>query len=407
LSHEGHDHDKFSPIIVTYYTEWSIYDRNYSISQIPGNKITHLNYAFAKPTPDGNLEIHDNFAFIEKGRPITTTNNTIVYGNCNELILLKKKYRHLKTLISIGGWTLSGDFSNIMNNNITRNKFINNCIKYMLNYGFDGLDFDWEYPGGEGLETNSVNEKDGENFEIFLRDLRQKLNKIEDGKWLITLAVASDPKKIEKLKPQNLYKYCDFLNIMTYDFEGSWSMKTGHLANLYKNTSEGFSIDEAVNTYINYSVPSNKLVIGVPFYGRGFANTFLPFGNAFNGVGPGTWEPGVYDYNKLPIGKEYIDTINVAAYSYDETTRLLISYDNQETIKRKINYIKKKKLGGIMSWSIDSDSYNNNKSLTNIIFKQLINKKYKIIPNKIKFKYSKFSNIQNKEYKDIYRVIKK
>lgn len=397
--------------VVTYYTEWSIYDRNFSIKDIPGDKITHLNYAFSKPTIDGNLEVVDQFAFLQKTiTSITNATNVtnIVNGNCNELMELKKKYRHLKTLISIGGWTLSQDMSSIMNNNITRNKFIDSCIQFMLNYGFDGLDFDWEYPGGGGLETNTVNEKDGENFAIFLRDLRSKLNKTEDGKWLITLAVSADPKKIEKLHPNNLHQFCDFINVMTYDFEGSWSTKTGHLANLYKpqNISESFSIHEAINTYYKHNVPSHKLIVGVPFYGRGFANTVLPVGSLFTGVGGGTWEAGVYDYKKLPIGKEFVDNSTVAAYSYDETQRLLISYDNPDTIKRKINYIKEEKLGGIMSWSIDSDILDdsNNRSLTNIIFNELLkNEKQKISANKIKFKNSTFINIRNENFEDNYK----
>jgi chitinase len=322
-------------------------------------------------------------------------------------MLLKQKYRHLKTLISIGGWTLSHDFSTIMNNNITRNKFVDSCINFMLNYGFDGLDFDWEYPGGGGLETNIVNEKDGENFAIFLRDLRNKLNTIEDGKWLITLAVSADPKKINNLQPNNIHQYCDFINIMTYDFEGSWSTKTGHLANLYKNknVTESFSVEEAVNTYLSFNVPSNKLVIGVPFYGRGFANTILPLGNSFSGVGNGTWEAGVYDYKKLPIGKEYIDNITVSAYSYDETQRLLISYDNPDTIKMKINYVKSKNLGGVMSWSIDSDMpTTSNRSLSNIIFSELTKgTTLQMTANKINFKNSTFINIKNDNFTNPYR----
>lgn len=410
------------PIIVTYYTEWSIYYRNYSIKEIPGDKLTHLNYAFAKPTIEGNLEIVDRFAFLEKTDFTNSTNSTDftnstnssnVNGNCEELIKLKKKYRHLKTLISIGGWTLSEHFSTIMNNNVTRNNFIDNCINFMLNYGFDGLDFDWEYPGGGGLETNTINEKDGENFQIFLKDLRTKLNKTEDGKWLITLAVAADPNKIEKLEPNNIHEYIDFMNIMTYDFEGSWSPKTGHLANLYKYKNEStntdrninFSVHDAVKTYVlKYNVPRKKIVIGVPFYGRGFANTELPFGSLFSGVGQGTWEAGVYDYKDLPIGEEYIDNEVVSAYSYDRNQKLLISYDNKATIKRKINYIKLNKLGGIMSWSIDSDNHlNKSECLTSFIFKQMITKNVRIDANKIKFNQSIYSNIQNNDYIDIYR----
>jgi chitinase len=113
----------------------------------------------------------------------------------------------------------------------------------------------------------------------------------------------------------------------------------------------------------------------------------------------------VYDYKKLPIGQEYIDNITVSAYSYDETQRLLISYDSPETVKTKINYIKSKNLGGVMSWSIDSDvQTTSNRSLSNVIFSELTNgNNLQITANKIKFKNSTYINIKNDNFTDIYR----
>ncbi|CAF5070027.1 unnamed protein product, partial [Rotaria sp. Silwood1] len=91
------------PIILAYFTAWSIYQRSYIVTDIPGDKITHINYAFANIGFDGRITLGDSWADIEK-----TFNgdrwDQPLRGNFNQLIKLKEKYSHLRTLISVGGW---------------------------------------------------------------------------------------------------------------------------------------------------------------------------------------------------------------------------------------------------------------------------------------------------------------
>ena len=92
-----------APILVAYFAAWSIYTRSYFISDIPGEKITHINYAFANIGSDGRLVLGDAWADVEKAFPGDTWDQPL-RGNFNQLIKLREKYPHLKTLISVGGW---------------------------------------------------------------------------------------------------------------------------------------------------------------------------------------------------------------------------------------------------------------------------------------------------------------
>src|SRR5205823_5679300 len=109
---------------------------------------------------------------------------------------LKQKHPHLKTLISVGGWTLSGPFSDAALTEKSRSKLAKSCVAFMLRYGFDGVDIDWEYPGGGGLPGNKSRVEDRQNFTLLLAELRRQLD--EQGKgdkkhYLLTIAAPCGP----------------------------------------------------------------------------------------------------------------------------------------------------------------------------------------------------------------------
>lgn len=172
------------------------------------------------------------------------------------------------------------------------------------------------------------------------------------------------PSKYGVFKLAQMDHYVDFWNVMTYDFSGSWDRVAGHDANLYSSIAEPsstpFNADQAISHYIASGIDPGKVVMGMPLYGRSFTNTAGP-GCSFQGVGRGSWENGVWDYKDLPRAGavEYTLEQSVASYSYDETTKTMISYDTPEIARLKARYIKARGLGGAMWWESSGDKSGN------------------------------------------------
>lgn len=147
---------------------------------------------------------------------------------------------------------------------------------------------------------------------------------------------------------------------MAYDYAGSWDTHAAHQANLFPSSSTPsstpFSTARALTYYKSQGVPSSKIVLGMPLYGRAFADTDGP-GTAFSGSGEGSWEAGVWDYKALPrVGaQEMVDGRVGASWCYDGGKRLMVSYDNKEMVERKVEYIKAEGLGGAMWWESSAD----------------------------------------------------
>ncbi|KFY59720.1 hypothetical protein V497_04123 [Pseudogymnoascus sp. VKM F-4516 (FW-969)] len=343
---------------VGYFVNWAIYGRNFQPDQIQATQLTHVLYSFANLKPDGTVYLSDTYSDLEKHYPEDSWNapGTNLFGCAKQLYLLKKKNRGMKVLLSIGGWTYSSNFAAAASTPTTRALFASTAVELVKDLGFDGLDIDWEFP---------ANATEAANFVSLLAACRAALDayakdNAKGYKFQLTIAASAGPDKYKVIKMKEMDAYLDAWHLMAYDYSGSWSTVTGHLANLYPSKSmpdtTPYSTDKAVTDYIAGGVPASKLVIGVPLYGRSFAAT-EGMGQKFSGVGGGSWENGVWDYKVLPKAGATVkmDDDAKARYSYDPASKELISFDTVEDAKTKAEYVKSKGLGGAMYWETSAD----------------------------------------------------
>ncbi|KAI6382767.1 hypothetical protein MCOR25_000576 [Pyricularia grisea] len=343
---------------VLYFTNWGIYGANYQPQDLPVDTVTHILYSFADIAADGEVKSSDTYSDLEKHYSTDSWNDAgrNAYGCVKQLYLLKKKNRHLKVLLSIGGWTYSPKFAPIAATPEGRNRFATSAVKLLADWGLDGLDVDWEYP---------TNQQEANNYVLLLKACREALDaysvkNAQGYKFLLTVATPAGPVNYGKMNLEGMDKFVDFWNLMAYDYAGSWDTTTGHQSNIYINdqnkVATKFSTEKAVQDYFSRGINATKITLGLPLYGRSFASTD-GLGKSFSGVGDGSIERGVWLYKDLPRpgAKVVYDDVARASYSYDATKRELVTYDTVDSAGEKTRYLKQKGLGGAVFWEASGD----------------------------------------------------
>ena len=370
--------------IIGYFTSWSVYVRDYHVPDIPAEQITHINYAFANiDNAAGTIMLGDAYADIDKWYPGDSWDPDSLRGSFHQLQILKGNHPHVKTFISVGGWTWSTYFSNIALTPQSRNTFASSCMEFITEYTFDGVDIDWEYPVSGGLGTNIYRPEDRENYTLLMQELRRQLDSLEVAngqEYLLTMAAPANPEIIANIEVDPIHQYLDWINIMTYDLHGPWGGSsdpcTGFNTPLHIDPEapyiepyfSHFNMEAALDNYLAESAPLEKLQPGLAFYGRGFGSVENVNNGLYAGYnGPcwqGTWEGGVFDYYDLE--QNYINLAGYTRYWYETckvpwlfnpTAGVMISYDDVESMTEKCNFINQRNLPGVMFWEFSGDRF--------------------------------------------------
>jgi chitinase len=313
--------------------------------EVNGRRLTRINYAFAN-IKDGEIVpgfSHDeeNFAILNK---------------------LKSVNPSLKILVSVGGWTWSGGFSDASLTPRSRARFISSAVRFIERYKLDGLDIDWEYPAQPGA-GNTNRPEDKHNYTLLLAELRQRFDREQTRlhRHLYTsIATGASPKFLEHTEMDKVQHYVDTINLMTYDFYVG-GPSTGHDAPLFHNPTDPkhVSAELSVAAYEQAGVSARKIVLGVPFYGRSWGEVSDKNHGLFQ---PGKAAKGVhFSYPQLPnlLATGYVrywDSVAAAPYLYNPQAKVFITYEDPQSLAAKCKYVTHQKLRGIMFWEYSNDS---------------------------------------------------
>jgi chitinase len=312
---------------------------------IDAKKLTHINYAF--------VDIRNNRAWLHK-----EATDTINFRHLN---LLKKQNPALKILISIGGWTWSGRFSDAVLTDTSRQGFAASAVDIIKKYEMDGIDIDWEYPALPGDKGNIYRPEDQHNYTLMFKELRRQLDSLQKQtgkKYLLTTAVGAFKGFIEHTEMNEVQQYLDYINLMTYDFSGG-KIASHHTA-LYESKSYDAhnNADNAVTLFMAAGVPAYKLVMGIAFYGK--VSVLAPGAKGL-GDSVATYSRG-WGYTlikdsilKIPEFKIHRDRPAKADYIFNASTRQFITFDDEWSVKKKCKYVKHKKMAGVMFWEYNDD----------------------------------------------------
>lgn len=397
--------------VVGYFVEWGIYAAhdNYYVTNIPFDKVTHINYAFVGINPsDFSVEVYDPWASLEIVYPGESW-DTPYKGNLGMLRKMKEQYPGVKVLISVGGWTKSHGFHAAAANETSRRACANNLVAFMKQHELDGIDIDWEYPGiDRAPDPNDPYDKgapggpeDMVNYPLFLKAIREALDVqgAADGRYYeLTAAVGVGYDKIEVTDPAEYSKYLDAVCLMTYDMHGGFESIIGHQGPLYANpndthdplVNERYNVDWSVQKFLDLGVPAHKLVVGVPFYSRGWNNVSGGWDVDGDGRSDGMFGTGSGSLaGKWGIGgqspyfaikqletqagwEKYRDPYSMVPWLYNRSAGELYTFDDATSVSTKMDYILQKNLGGAMFWEFDGDDWKNGNDLINIIADKML-----------------------------------
>jgi chitinase len=361
--------------IIGYYPSWKwrTMDNPMTPEKIPYRELTTINYAFFYPLPDGEIVGRDSVGdeMMLKGERDSAT-GTFKSGTA----LTELAHRHgVKVLLSIGGWADSYNFPEVASSDTTRKAFAHSCVEQIKEFGFDGIDIDWEFPGyvdHKGTPNDKI------NCTLLLqttRDSLDALGKLAGRKFLLTAALPAGAETAAGFEIEKISSFLDMLNVMTYDFCGPWDSLSGYNSPLYSPRADDSvrNVDAAFKLYTQtYNIPASKINIGVPFYAHTFMQCTAPY-TTFSGSDTIRFPLHGSDYNDvvkvMDKFKRYWDDRAKVPYLVSSEWNEFISYDDEESVEMKAQYVLDNNAHGVGIWEITGDYLPNGGSpLLNVIY---------------------------------------
>ncbi|KAF2137101.1 glycoside hydrolase family 18 protein [Aplosporella prunicola CBS 121167] len=343
-------------VVIGYYEGWSF---NHSCgtmtpAEIPINKLTHLIFSFAYISPGPAFKI--------------ITMDGLSPNLFSQVVALKDRNPNLKVLVALGGWTYTDPgkyqpvFSNMVASAATRAAFIRNLLGFLSEYGFDGVDFDWEYPGAK---DRGGKPSDGANYAKLFKELRAAVNRDSHG-YLVTVTAPTSYWYLRHFDLPATAPHVSWINLMSYDLHGVWD-NDNPIGNRVLGHTNLTEIDLALDLFWRNDIEPRKVVLGLGFYGRSFqlkdSNCWKP-GCRFGGPGDKgecTDTPGILSYHEV----RNILTRTKASPHYDAAAAVnylvygdgsWVSYDDKRTFQKKVDFASSMGLGGLMVWAVDLDN---------------------------------------------------
>ena len=319
-------------IVLGYYPAWEC---GLTPSGIDYPAFTHLAVAFASPNPDGTIARNPLLG----SRAVTTPAHRA----------------GTRVLLSLGGGGGSSHFSGVMKDRAKTRRFVDETMRLVRDAGYDGLDCDWEFPD---------NAEDADNLVRLIRLYRERAPKL-----LLTMAVNSMGGMNRWFNHRELLPLFDFVNIMTYDFHGPWTEHAGHNSPLGEVRSDPCGVLNNCAGSIGYwhhvkGFPPEKLLLGIPSYGRGFAAT------AWYGKTRGKPKHGYISYRNVKAllaqgWRREWDAEAGVPWLHRQGVREVISYEDERSAELKGRLARKAGLRGIFFWEISQDAVNGRHAVVN------------------------------------------
>ncbi|EMA47431.1 glycosyl hydrolase family 18 protein [Halococcus saccharolyticus] len=414
--------------VIAYWRQWAQYQRDYTPDMIPYDKVTDVQYAFLRPEKDGSLEfLHANGGqdfygsrFMHNGNEGTFLKEGAVadWQNVGDKAFSAQAQMRDNTnfIASVGGWGDSEYFSYVAQDPDKRKIFAQDCVELVESYGLDGIDLDWEYPGGGGCTSaspvcdidNVSQPGDQKAFTKLVKAVRDALDEAaandpdRSEPYVLSAAMSANPEIVKGLEHGKLSNLLDYTSVMTFDYRGIFSEYTGHQSPLKANPNSPnenpseFNASSALSWYENQGWNAAQLNMAVPFYGRSWSGVKPPEGDFGNGTDDGLFQEytgegkdasgdgsyptfgdggtnlgGIWEAFDLigngrtgsnPVDLDssdwttYYDDVAVSSWSYNASRGLMISHPTQKSIRKKMEWLGSSDYGGTMLWAIGGDT---------------------------------------------------